>query len=142
MPLTLQTLLVSLLLTTISACSTVAIDMASREHNKASQSVSLGDPKPRVLNILMPTQQLVGSRYSKDPDKYLQDGKRIEIYYMRSGRQADGLTTDDEFTPYVFQDDVLIAIGWAALGGAKSHGQVRQRAPVTNINVEQTMQVR
>ena len=142
MPLTLRSLLIGFLIITTTACSTVAIDMAAREHNKAARNVSLGDPKSRVLAILEPTQQLVGARYSKEPDKYLQDGKRIEIYYMRSGRQADGLTTDDEFTPYVFQDDVLIAIGWAALGGAKSHGQVLQRAPVTNVNVEQTLQVR
>ena len=135
-------LLLGVLLTATTGCSTVAIDMAAREHNKASQSISLGAQKSQVLAILLPTQQLVGARYSKEPDKFLQDGKTIEIYYMRSGRQADGLTTDDEFTPYVFQDDVLIAIGWAALGGAKSHGQVVQRAPVTNVNVEQTMEIR
>jgi len=114
--------------------------MAAHEHNKVSRGISLGAPKSQVLSVLMPTQQLVGSRYSKEPDRFLRDGKTIEIYYMRSGRQADGLTTDDEFTPYVFEDDVLIAIGWAALGGANSHGQVLQPAPVTNVNVQQTIQ--
>ena len=120
-------------------CAAAQIDYAAHEHNKASQLINLGDSKSKVLGLLLPTQQLLTARESKEPDRYLQGQKRIEIYYMRSGRQPDGLTTDDEFTPYVFQDDVLIAIGWAALGGAKSHGQVVQPAPVTNVNVEQTV---
>jgi len=54
----------------------------------------------------------------------LKDGKKIEIYYFRSGRQPDGLITDDEFTPYVFTDEVLTGIGWQVLGGPNSIGQI------------------
>jgi len=54
----------------------------------------------------------------------------IEIYFMRSGRQPDGLRTDDEFTPYVFNDGKLVGVGWQVLGGAKSQGQT---SPVTNV---------
>jgi hypothetical protein len=39
---------------------------------------------------------------------------------MRTGWVSDGLTTDDEFTPYVFTDEVLTSIGWVALGGPKT----------------------
>ncbi|MCH2386777.1 MAG: hypothetical protein MK240_01115 [Opitutales bacterium] len=35
---------------------------------------------------------------------------------------CDHLTTDDEFTPYIFTDSVLTGIGWAVLGGPKSRG--------------------
>jgi len=42
---------------------------------------------------------------------------------MRSARQPDGLTTDDEFTPYIFNDERLVRIGWQVLGGPKALGQ-------------------
>jgi hypothetical protein len=127
------------LTTALAGCGAMQVDYAANEHKKAAQSVDLGDQKSEVLAILLPTQKVLSASQAKEPERYLQNGKRIEIYYMRSGRQPDGLTTDDEFTPYVFEDDILIAIGWAAIGGAKTQGQVVQPAPVTNVNVEQTV---
>jgi len=62
---------------------------------------------------------------------YKKEGVLVEILYFRSGWQSDGLTTDDEFTPYLFNDGKLVAVGWAVLGGAKSHGQT---TPQTNIH--------
>ena len=56
----------------------------------------------------------------KNSDKYLKDGVKVEIYNMRSARQPDGLTTDDEFAPYIFNDGGLVGIGWQMLGGPKS----------------------
>ena len=55
---------------------------------------------------------------------------------MRSRRQPDGLTTDDEFTPYFFRNGRLAGIGWHQLGGAKSHGQV---VPQTNVSTSTTI---
>jgi len=49
----------------------------------------------------------------------------VEIYFMRSGWQPDGLTTDDEFTPYIFHDGKLVGIGWSMIGGSKSQGQAQ-----------------
>jgi hypothetical protein len=77
----------------------------------------------------MPTQEGLPATARKPPESYKQGENIVEIYYFRSGRQPDGLTTDDEFTPYVFTNGILTAIGWAALGGPKSHGQVIQPAP-------------
>jgi hypothetical protein len=58
--------------------------------------------------------------FSLYPDKFFKDGTEIEIYYMRSGHQGDGYTTDDEFVPYLFHDGVLVGIGWEVLGGPKT----------------------
>lgn len=66
----------------------------------------------------------------KAPESYKKGDYIIEIYYFRSGWQPDGLTTDDEFTPYVFTNRILTSIGWTALGGARTQGQV---VPQTNI---------
>ena len=120
-------------------CAAVEIDSAASAHSKAAQSVQLGDSKAQVLALLLPTQANVPAKYTKEPDRFMTHGKKTEIYYMRSSRQPDGLTTDDEFTPYVFRDDVLVGVGWAALGGPKTQGQVVQPAPVTNIKIEQNV---
>ena len=53
----------------------------------------------------------------------MDNGNLVEIYFFRSAWQSDGLTTDDEFTPYVFKDGKLVAIGWTSIGGIKSQGQ-------------------
>jgi hypothetical protein len=119
----------------LSGC-TLGIDKAVREHRKVSHMVQLGDSKQRVLAILMPTQESLGQNEIKPPERYIKGKDKIEIYYMRSGRQPDGLTTDDEFTPYYFKNGILSGVGWQQLGGAKSHGKV---VPRTNINNSTTI---
>ena len=112
------------------------IDQVISAHNAVTGKVKLGDHKNKVLSILLPTQKNLPENNKKLPDKYIKKGVRVEIYYMRSGRQPDGLTTDDEFTPYVFNNDKLVAIGWASIGGPKTHGKV---TPRTNVNVQPTI---
>ena len=111
--------LVSLVLTGCVA----HIDQSIKSYNKVSGQINLGDSKARVLGVLLPTQAELDPEYKKSPEKYIKDKVVVEIYFMRSLRQPDGLTTDDEFTPYVFNDGKLVGIGWQVLGGASSQGQ-------------------
>lgn len=97
----------------------------------AAPKVSLGMTKPQVVEILQPSQIRLRNTEIKQPEMYTKDGVLVEILYFRSGWQQDGITTDDEFTPYLFNDGKLVAVGWAILGGAKSQGQAR---PQTNVN--------
>jgi hypothetical protein len=110
------------------------IDKAISRYEAVESQIQLGDPKDKVLSIIEPTQRELESSWRKKPEKYIKEGVLVEIYYARSARQADGLTTDDEFTPYVFNDGKLVDIGWTAIGGAKSQGQT---TPTTNVNVQQ-----
>ncbi|MBT8138294.1 MAG: DUF3192 domain-containing protein [Gammaproteobacteria bacterium] len=89
--------------------------------------ISLGQSEEEVLRILQPTQSRLAANYRKPAEEYLQDGKRRKIYFFRSRSFPDGLVTDDEFTPYVFEDGSLIAIGWTAIGGPKTQAQTRDR---------------
>ena len=115
---------------------TFGIDKAIREHRKVAHQVELGDSKSKVLNLLLPTQESLSQSEIKPPEKFMDGRDRVEIYYMRSRRQPDGLTTDDEFTPYFFRNGRLAGIGWHQLGGAKSHGQV---VPQTNVSTSTTI---
>ena len=113
-----------------------AIDYVIEDYKHAANYVSLGDSKEKVLQILSPSQAGLFSNERKMPEKFIKGSDKIEIHFMRSGRQADGLTTDDEFTPYYFKNGILVGIGWQQLGGPKTQGQV---VPVTNVNVSNTV---
>jgi len=127
------------LLPLLSSCASktaVAIDNAISDFRTQAERVKLGDHKEKVLSILLPTQNGLPVRAAKSHESFMEGNSITEIYFFRSGRQPDGLTTDDEFTPYVFKDGVLKAIGWTTLGGAKTVGQVVPKPPTTNVTVQ------
>jgi len=119
-----------------AACS--SIDGAIYDYEKVKETVSLGDSKDKVLSILNPTLKSLSKKHKKDPEKYLEDKVLVEVYFFRSKRVADDLTTDDEFTPYIFKNGKLAGIGWTMIGGAKSHGQA-ESGPVVCNRVGNTM---
>jgi hypothetical protein len=120
----------------LSGCSPARyIQKSINEYDKVESRVSLGDSKEEVLVLLEPTQRYLKDKsWRKKPDRYTKEGVLVEVYYFRSGLQSDGLTTDDEFTPYIFNDGKLVGIGWAMIGGPKTQGQT---TPTTTINVQQ-----
>lgn len=113
------------------------INEAIAQYRVRSQNVQLGDSKDMVLSSLLSTQSQLTPGESKSPESFYKGSNLVEIYYFRSGRQPDGLTTDDEFTPYVFIDGKLSAIGWSVLGGPKTQGKV---IPQTIVHPALTVQ--
>ena len=83
-------------------------------------SIKLGDRRKNVVPKLNQVAKILSSHLGKDAEQYMKNGVKIEIHYVRSGWVRDGLTTDDEFTPYIFNNGILVAIGWTTLGGPKS----------------------
>ncbi|MCE2484561.1 MAG: DUF3192 domain-containing protein [Desulfurellaceae bacterium] len=112
----------------LGACTASSIDRATAQYDAVEHQIALGDAKDQVLSILEPTQASLPRNARKKPDRYLKDGVHVEIFYMRTSHQRDGITTDDEFTPYIFNDGKLVGIGWHLIGGIKSHAQVRPRS--------------
>ena len=111
----------------LSACANnQSIQMAISAYQAQANNVQLGQSKAQVLAILSPTQASMPSRFAKPHEEYIEEDKLKEIYFFRSRSFADGLVTDDEFIPYVFEDGVLIAIGWTAIGGPKTQAQPRE----------------
>jgi hypothetical protein len=103
--------------------------LTARDYERVALQVNLGDSKAEVIEILGPTQHRLRSHEKKPPDRYIKNGVNVEILYFRSGWQSDGLTTDDEFTPYLFNDNVLVGVGWQALGGIGTQGQAPDGQP-------------
>ena len=89
------------------------LDSKISDYRQVSETINIGDTKSQVLAKL-PDQASLG-KWGKPREATVVDGKMVEIYYFRSRRIPDGLTTDAEFTPYLFIDDRLSAIGWRAM---------------------------
>lgn len=124
-PVTVKYLSLAFTLTFFLGCATNGIYSAINEHEQVRHQVQLGQDKVQVLDILMPTQRGIARRFSKAPEQYNTNGKHVEVFFFRSQSFSDGIVTDDEFTPYVFEDGVLAAIGWTAIGGPKTQAQAR-----------------
>ena len=101
----------------------------------AAPKVELGMSKQEVTDILNPTQALLKNTELRHPDKYVKDGVNVEILYFRSGWVSDGLDTDDEFTPYIFNNGKLVAVGWMSIGGPKNTSSAVPRVNVQNKTV-------
>jgi hypothetical protein len=124
-------LLVAVLL--VAGCTQLQIDSCIKRYHAAAPQISLDDSKEKVCSVLDPTQDGLPDRAKKPPDTFTKDGKIVNIIYYRTGRTPDDMTTDDEFTPYIFEDGKLTAIGWHTLGGPKTQGRIP-----TRIYIQQT----
>ena len=100
------------------------IDSAITQYHDKSARVKIGDSKDTVLKTLMPTQESLPASARRAPEAF-KDGEDVtEIYFFRTGWTRDGRTTDDEFTPYVFKNGILQAVGWTTLGGPKTQSGI------------------
>ena len=116
----------------ITGCGVSPYKATVNDYLSAYINIELGMSVEEVKAILDPSQTRLSNTEIKLSDKYEKEGVLVEIHYFRSGWQSDGITTDDEFTPYIFNDGILVAIGWQVLGGAKSQGQVVPRTNNSN----------
>ena len=117
----------------LGCVATQTITDAIESYEIKAGQVSLGDTKEKVLNILIPTQLNLPTQFSKPPAKYIENDKIKEIFFFRSRSFADGIVTDDEFMPYIFEDNILVAIGWTAIGGPKTQAQPQNTEPKIHI---------
>ena len=113
-----------------AGCGPSRYQLTIDDYMAEAPKVRLGMSIEEVKRILEPSQQRLKNTEIKHSEMYEKEGVFVEILYFRSGWQFDGITTDDEFTPYLFNDGKLVAVGWAILGGPKSHAQA---APETNV---------
>ncbi len=128
-------LLCGVLMCLLGGCSN-SVELVIQRYHQFSPQVELGMERDEVLLILTPTQEGLPLRHSKEPESYYEvtDGQSrfVEIFFFRSQTNYDGIVTDDEFTPYIFQNGKLTAIGWTAIGGPKTQAQP---IPQQHINI-------
>ncbi|MFM8552477.1 MAG: hypothetical protein ACKOCD_09270 [Nitrospiraceae bacterium] len=102
------------------------IDEAIARYQTESTKVKLGDSRDKVLALLEPTQFELESNEIKPPvaleGEIGSSGDHVVVvHFFRSARHTDeapdarGLPQDDDFTPYIFTDEVLTGVGWPTL---------------------------
>ena len=112
----------------LSGCDTTGLGTALNTYDQQKNAVTLGDSLDQALPRLNSMQSSVQSQWLRPADQYLESGTKFYIHYQRTGWVEDGLNTDDEFTPYIFANSKLVAIGWVALGGARTAGDANAAA--------------
>jgi len=68
------------------------------------------------------------------PKRFTANNSIYDVIFVRSSWVSDGAITDDEFTPHIFQDGNLVAIGWNAIGGEKWTSKDVARAKMKEFN--------
>ena len=128
-----------------SGCaSTIAISpyqLAVNNYEAASQSVELGMTISQVRAHLAPAQAHLRAQDKRKSDLYKQDETLVRIDYYRSGWVSDSVSTDDEYTPYLFNDGLLVAVGWQILGGPRNVARARD-INQTTVRTEQNVVVK
>lgn len=133
---TFGTLIVGVALLVVGCAS--SIDKAADHHEVVAPMMQLGLSEGAFLALTEPSRDL-SRKYSKPPTRHSRSGEVYTVYYIRSARIRDGEITDDEFTPYIFRDGKLDAIGWQAIGGPRvTSGDIaKARASATTVKVKQ-----
>ena len=93
------------------------LDTAMVHFREEVGKIRIGDSKNTVLSVLLPTQSRLLRKWQKPPRSYDEGNHLLEIYYIRTNLVPDGDVTDDEFTPFIFRDRVLVSIGWRMIHG-------------------------
>jgi len=89
---------------------------ALNEYAKVQNQFVMGMSRNDFYTLAAPVIQNTTSDARRDSQFYVDEGRKFEIVYLRSGWISDGASTDDEYTPFIFVDDVLVAKGWKTLG--------------------------
>ena len=96
------------------------IQLSIEHYNAIKSHIQIGDSFEKVAPLLEDILKCLPNGCKKEEEAYEENNQHIVIIYARSTCFPDGLTTDDEFTPYIFCEGTLRSIGWDPLGGPKT----------------------
>lgn len=106
---------------TIFVFLTGCVSRSVRRYQRISNDIQLGSRIDETLPILIETKRGLPSREDKEDVRYIDDeGNEIYIFFARSSNQRldDLPILDIEFTPIIFYNSVLVAMGWESLDRA------------------------
>lgn len=110
---------------------------AVEEYDKAYSKISIGDARGHVLAILDISQQVIPLRFKKRPERYLSYGEQVEIHFVRTGFESGISNDDDDYTPYVFKNGVLVSIGWTYVSKTEFLSKSREAISAGGVKQDQ-----
>ena len=134
-------LAMSMSLLVLSGCGTVNRSAVRSSFEEGQQAVYIGMDRSEFDRAMAKNVNKTKRRHRRSSEAYQRNGLVYEIVYLRSNFYLDDAATDDEYTPYLFQDKTLIGYGWAAVGGKKTDSADIARARASASTVEQNVNV-
>ena len=118
------------------APNSVTQNAVSRYKSVTSQ-ISIGDQRDYVVAILQKNQQGIPAHFKRSPERYLSYGDQVEIHFVRTGLDSSGSNYDDDFTPYVFKNDVLVSVGWTYVSKTEFLYKAREAISAGGVKQDQ-----
>jgi len=129
-------LVVSIL--TVAGCAPNAVTQKGvADYKSVAAQISIGDAREYVLSILQTNQQAIPSHFKRRPERYLSYGEQVEIHFVRTGLSSGGSNNDDDFTPYVFKNDVLVSVGWTYVSKTDFLDKAREAISAGGVKQDQ-----
>jgi hypothetical protein len=110
---------------------------AVADYKSVASQISIGDARDYVLAILQTNQQVIPSYFKRQPERYLSYGEQVEIHFVRTGLSSGGSNNDDDFTPYVFKNDVLVSVGWTYVSKTNFLDKAREAISAGGVKQDQ-----
>ena len=110
---------------------------AVADYKSLASQISIGDAREYVLAILQTNQQVIPSHFKRQPERYLSYGEQVEIHFVRTGLSSGGSNNDDDFTPYVFKNDVLVSVGWTYVSKTDFLDKAREAISAGGVKQDQ-----
>ena len=132
-------LAVSMSLLVLSGCAIANRSAVTSSYEEGQKKVYIGMERRKFDRAMAENVSKTKRKHRRSSEAYQRNGMTYDIVYIRSGFVLDDATTDDEYTPYLFQDGTLVGYGWAAVGGKKTDSAhiARAKAGATNVQVKQ-----
>ena len=96
----------------VGCAPTAVTQQAVIDYQTVAPQISIGDAKEYVLRALQSSQQAIPAQLKRPSEQYLSYGEQVEIHFVRTALASGVENADDDFTPYVFKNDVLVSVGW------------------------------
>ena len=110
---------------------------AVSSYKSVTSQISIGDQRDYVVAILQKNQQAIPAHFKRSPERYLSYGDQVEIHFVRTGLDSGGSNYDDDFTPYVFKNDVLVSVGWTYVSKTEFLDKAREAISAGGVKQDQ-----
>ena len=106
-------------------------------YKAVTSQISIGDQRDYVVAILQKNQQGIPAHFKRSPERFLSYGDQVEIHFVRTGLDSGGSNYDDDFTPYVFKNDVLVSVGWTYVSKTEFLDKAREAISAGGVKQDQ-----
>ena len=123
----------------VGCAPSLVTQQAVANYQTVAVKVSIGDAKDHVLSILQTSQDEIPAHFKKRPERYLSYGVPVEIHFIRTDLASGMANADEDFTPYLFKNDVLVSVGWRYVSKTAFLEKAREAMSAGGVKADQNV---